>query len=680
MVRVAAATANEGEYYFYSAVTDGVYGYFGTGTSPGIVVKFRLADMVRVAAATAISGEEYFYSAVTDGVYGYFGTNTLPGIVVKFRLSDMARVASVTTNGGENYFYSAIMHGVYGYFATYSSPGIVVKFRLVDSISLTTSPGLSSTRARTVERFGGLTGSATGGLSSSSAVSEAIMSSETLLATTSTSAIVSSMSGTLKNELPDPPPPRRLLQEASIGVSGALGSLIGSTGVATTTMRAGASLRLLKCQHIAPTDTFDGNLFDWGFGPAEGYYMRGALYGALLILACCLAALAVAALAMRCADPVRAPSLSVVMPRLAFPGVLAVPYGLVCTTLMGSSVALLGLHPTGAGDIAVGVLGALLSLAAAGLITAMVTVFFEADWVLKLPARRHENGALGQLQEWARRPGRWCSRHPGGFSAMFGQVFDAYRGGRQWFAAVDVWCALVCGCIQAIAFFPGRCSGALIAIGALQMLYFLAVACFRPAGARVEDALQLLTAAAGGAFGVMVVLPWCDACVQAAEVFSVIQLWMTMVQSVGVLAVTVLRMRDAKSNGEEDGAVGILGKVSAMCIDIEWGRCCRSHSDCDDFAPNGFGDPSTLRCCDDAGTSLISSSPGAFEMEMQGVRRLLDAVDSAPVLLLAMILQICCKRRHENGLPVVMAMGRTSPRLPVMTARLSKVPTDINVR
>jgi hypothetical protein len=39
-------------------------------------------------------------------------------------------------------------------------------------------------------------------------------------------------------------------------------------------------------------------------------------------------------------------------------------------------------------------------------------------------------------------------------------------------------------------------------------------------------------------------------------------------------------------------------------------------------------------------------------MEMDRLRRLLDAVDSAHVSLLAMIPQICCKRRHENGLPL----------------------------
>ena len=66
------------------------------------MVKVRLSDFTRVAALTLNTGEDGgLFSAVIDTANGfaYFGTWTSPGIVVKVRLSDFTRVAALTLNG-----------------------------------------------------------------------------------------------------------------------------------------------------------------------------------------------------------------------------------------------------------------------------------------------------------------------------------------------------------------------------------------------------------------------------------------------------------------------------------------------------------------------------------------------------------------------------------------------------
>ncbi len=94
MTRVGAVTLSAGEDDLRSAVTDGTFGYFGTGTSfspdgpsPSRVVKVRLSDMTRVGALTLETGENGLYSAVTDGTFGYFGTLTNPGRIVKVQVN-----------------------------------------------------------------------------------------------------------------------------------------------------------------------------------------------------------------------------------------------------------------------------------------------------------------------------------------------------------------------------------------------------------------------------------------------------------------------------------------------------------------------------------------------------------------------------------------------------------------
>jgi Tol biopolymer transport system component len=143
--RVDSVTFTAGENKLVSAVVspDGDYAYYGTDTSPGIVVKVRLSDMTRVSSVTLNEGENNLISAVVspDGAYAYFGACEeygSPGIVVKVRLSDMTRVSSVTFNKGAMALYAAVVSpdGAYAYFGSSSAPGIVTKVRLSDMTSV----------------------------------------------------------------------------------------------------------------------------------------------------------------------------------------------------------------------------------------------------------------------------------------------------------------------------------------------------------------------------------------------------------------------------------------------------------------------------------------------------------------------------------------------------------------
>ena len=104
VTRNDALTLESGENQLWSAIidSDGTFGYFGTSTSPGRVVKVQLSDMTRVSAVTLESGENQLYSAIidSDGVYGYFGTRTSPGIVVKVNTGE-----SVASSSGDPHIY-----------------------------------------------------------------------------------------------------------------------------------------------------------------------------------------------------------------------------------------------------------------------------------------------------------------------------------------------------------------------------------------------------------------------------------------------------------------------------------------------------------------------------------------------------------------------------------------------
>ncbi len=111
---------------------DGRYGYFGSYTNPGRVVRVRLSDMTEEAGVTLNSGEGELTSALisSDGTYGYFGT--VSGRVVKVNLSSMTRVGAVQLNAGETGLRGAVrsQDGNFGYFSTYASAGRLVKVQL----------------------------------------------------------------------------------------------------------------------------------------------------------------------------------------------------------------------------------------------------------------------------------------------------------------------------------------------------------------------------------------------------------------------------------------------------------------------------------------------------------------------------------------------------------------------
>jgi len=144
LLEKAALTLNSGENQFTSAVIDTAngYAYFGTRTSPGIVVKVALGSgasaPTRIGAVTLNSGENTLLSAAIDTTngYAYFGTDTSPGIVVKVALGAGAavptRVGAITLNSGENQLASGVIDpgNGYAYFGTSTSPGYVVKVAL----------------------------------------------------------------------------------------------------------------------------------------------------------------------------------------------------------------------------------------------------------------------------------------------------------------------------------------------------------------------------------------------------------------------------------------------------------------------------------------------------------------------------------------------------------------------
>ena len=144
MARVGGEVLGGAEKSLISGVIDlaGGYAYFGTYTSPGIVVKVALgsgSDLpTRVGAVTLNSGEDVLTNAVIDppNGYAYFGTYTSPGIVVKVALGSGSnpptRVGAVTLNSGEGSLSSAVIDpaGGYAYFGTSIVTGIVVKVAL----------------------------------------------------------------------------------------------------------------------------------------------------------------------------------------------------------------------------------------------------------------------------------------------------------------------------------------------------------------------------------------------------------------------------------------------------------------------------------------------------------------------------------------------------------------------
>src|ERR1044071_2396718 len=99
MERLSSISLSPGNNELYGAAIDTVngYGYFGTNTSPGKIIKVRLPDMVVVSSLTLNTGESFIQKVVLDWnqEFGYFGASTIPGVIVKIRLSDLTRVGAV---------------------------------------------------------------------------------------------------------------------------------------------------------------------------------------------------------------------------------------------------------------------------------------------------------------------------------------------------------------------------------------------------------------------------------------------------------------------------------------------------------------------------------------------------------------------------------------------------------
>lgn len=162
--RVDALTLNAGESGLYCATidTDAGYAYFGTFTSPGIVVKVRLDTFTRVGALTLNTGENFLISAVIDptGGYAYFGGSTHPGTVVRVDLDTFTHAGSLTFNSGENRAKTALIDtaGGYAYFSTYTFPGKIVQVNLANFTRtgvLTLNAGENDPRSAVIDPVNG---------------------------------------------------------------------------------------------------------------------------------------------------------------------------------------------------------------------------------------------------------------------------------------------------------------------------------------------------------------------------------------------------------------------------------------------------------------------------------------------------------------------------------------------
>ncbi len=111
------------------------FGYFGTQTSPSVIVKVRLSDLTIISSITLPSPGLDFLSAgviETAGGFAYFASSTTPGAVAKIQLSNFTQVGTLTFNSGEGGVGSAVMDTArqLAYFGTHDNPGKVVKVSL----------------------------------------------------------------------------------------------------------------------------------------------------------------------------------------------------------------------------------------------------------------------------------------------------------------------------------------------------------------------------------------------------------------------------------------------------------------------------------------------------------------------------------------------------------------------
>jgi hypothetical protein len=122
------------EYYLRASTSDGDFGYFGTDTQPGSIIKFALFNMSFVKSLYFNPGEDWVKSAVADGSgFGYFGMGS--GMVVKVSLVDMQRVSAFNLQVGKVLALTAFVDGKgFGYFG--SSSGHIFKLLLGGDMAL----------------------------------------------------------------------------------------------------------------------------------------------------------------------------------------------------------------------------------------------------------------------------------------------------------------------------------------------------------------------------------------------------------------------------------------------------------------------------------------------------------------------------------------------------------------
>lgn len=111
--------------------------YFGTDTSPGIIVKVTLpvdstvSSMTVVSTITLPTGIDHLSASAIDitNEYAYFASSTTPGAIVKIDLSNFSLVGSVSLNPGEGAIGSAVYDATIGslFVGTHDSPGQVVE-------------------------------------------------------------------------------------------------------------------------------------------------------------------------------------------------------------------------------------------------------------------------------------------------------------------------------------------------------------------------------------------------------------------------------------------------------------------------------------------------------------------------------------------------------------------------
>lgn len=158
MREIGTATGLPAEGAVESAVIDPAngYAYFGTGDSPGVVIKVALNSGInpptQVGAVQLNTGENDLTSAVIDPAngYAYFGTFTTPvGFVVKVALGSGTnppeRVAALPLLSGEAGLISAVIDPTagYAYFGTATIPGNVVKVALGSGNAAPTRVGVA---------------------------------------------------------------------------------------------------------------------------------------------------------------------------------------------------------------------------------------------------------------------------------------------------------------------------------------------------------------------------------------------------------------------------------------------------------------------------------------------------------------------------------------------------------